>query len=49
MPKLLVTYGTWFQYNVKNKRIHYLTSLLVVAMPYACWFLWRVDYIEDFS
>ena len=30
-------------------RINHLTLLLVVTMLYACWFLWRVDYIEDSS
>ena len=40
-------YGTCFQYNVKL-RINYV-SLLVVTMPYACWFLWRTDYIENFK
>ena len=29
-------------------RINHLTLLLVVTMPYACWFLWRAEYIEDF-
>ena len=44
-------HGTCFQYNVKNQQHStiYLTSLLVVTMPYTCWFLWRVDYIEDFK
>ena len=26
-----------------------ITLLLVVTMPYACWFLWRADYNEDFK
>ena len=33
------SYGTCFQYNVKNVRIKHLTPLLVVTIPYACWFL----------
>ena len=42
-------YGTCFQYNVNKLRINHLTPLLVVAILYACWFVWRVDYIEDFE
>ena len=30
-------------------RIDHLTPLLVVTMPYVCWFSWRGDYIEDFK
>ena len=30
-------------------RINHLTLLFVVIMPYACWFLWWADYIEDFK
>ena len=26
-----------------------LPPLLVVKMPYACWFLWQIDYTEDFK
>ena len=33
-------YGTCFQYNVKNW-VNHLTLLLIVTMPYACWFLSR--------
>ena len=25
-------------------RTDHLTLLIVVTMPYACWFLWRADY-----
>ena len=32
--------------EIKN---HHLTLLLVVTMPYTCWFLCRVYYIEDFK
>ena len=32
-------------WRIKNQP--YLTSFLVVTMPYACWFLWRAYYIED--
>ena len=38
-------YGTCFQHNMKNLGIHHLTPLLVLTMPSACWFSWRVDYI----
>jgi hypothetical protein len=30
-------------------RSNHLTPLLVVTMPYACWFLWRAYYVEDFK
>ena len=30
-------------------RINHLTPLLVVTMPYTCWFLWRANYIENFK
>ena len=33
----------------EEPRSNHLTPLLVVTMPYACWFLWRVDDIEDFK
>ena len=42
-------YGMSFQHNVKKLRIKHLTLLLVVITPYACWFLWRANYIEDFK
>ena len=38
-----------FPVQCEELRINHLTPLLVVTMPYACWFLWRVDYIEDFK
>ena len=28
---------------------HLTLLLLAVTMPYACWFLWQADYIEDFK
>ena len=37
----LVQYG---EFKVKH-----LILLLVVTMPYACWYLWRADYIEEFK
>ena len=30
-------------------RIDHLTLLLVVTVPYACWFSWRANYIADFK
>ena len=41
----------WYMFPVQCEeiRINHLTLLLVVTMPYACWFLWRADYIEDFK
>jgi hypothetical protein len=30
-------------------RSNHLTPLLVVTMPFTCWFLWHVDYIEGFK
>ena len=43
--------GTCFQYSAKNQesRIKHLTLIIVLTMPYACWFLWRADYVEDFK
>ena len=38
-----------FLVQCEELRINHLTPLLVVTMPYACWFLWWVDYIEDFK
>ena len=39
-----------FSIQCEELRLDHLTRLLVVTMPYdACWFLWRVDYIEDFK
>ena len=38
-----------FSVQYKELRFNHLTPLLVVTMPYACWFLWRVDYVEDFK
>ena len=41
-------YGTCFLVQSEELRVNHLTPLLVVTMPYACWLLCRVDYIEDF-
>jgi hypothetical protein len=41
--------GTCFQYNVNKLGINNLPPLLIVTMPYACRFLWRANYIEDFK
>ena len=37
----------WYMFWVQCEelRINHLTPLLVVAMPYACWFLWQADSI----
>ena len=42
---------TWYMFSVQcgEWRINHMTPFLVVTMPYACWFLWRADYIEDFK
>ena len=37
------------QVQCEELRINHLTLLLVVTMPYACWFLCRAYYIEDFK
>ena len=42
-------HGTWFLVQCEELRINHLTPLLVATMPYACWFLWWADYIEDFK
>ena len=41
----------WYMFWVQCEelRITHLTPLLVVPMPYTCWFLLQVDYIEDFK
>ena len=41
----------WYMFAVQYEElsIHHLTPFLVVAMPYACWFLWRTYHIEDFK
>ena len=38
-----------FPWQCEDLSINHLTLLLVVTMPYASWFLWRADYIEDFK
>ena len=46
------SYGTYFQYNpiqCEESRIKRLTLLLGVTLPFACWFLWRAYFIEDFK
>ena len=52
----LISYSTcawiiWYMFPVQceESRINLLIPLLVVTMPYACWFLWQVDYFEDFN
>ena len=35
-----------FPIQCEELRNNHLTALLVVTMPYACWLLWRVDYID---
>ena len=41
----------WYLFLVQCEelRIDHLTALLVVTMPYVCWFLWWVDYRKDFK
>ena len=41
----------WYMFPVQCEelRINHLTLLLVVTMTYACWFLRRADYTEDFQ
>ena len=41
----------WYMFPIQCEEIgiKHLTLLLVVTMPYACWFLWQADYIEDFK
>ena len=38
-----------FPVQRKKLKINHLTPLLAVTMPYDCWFLLQVDYIEDFK
>ena len=42
-------YGGCLLIQCEELRINHLTPLPIVIMPYACWFLWRVNYIEDFE
>ena len=41
----------WYVFTIQCEELilNHLTLLLVVTMPYSCWFLWRVDYIENFK
>jgi hypothetical protein len=41
----------WYIFPVQCEklRLNHLTPLLVVLMPFACWFLWHAQYIEDFK
>ena len=42
----------WYMFLVQCEELrgNHLTPLLVVTMPYACWFLWWwADYIKDFK
>ena len=50
------SYWTWawiicyvFSVQCEESRINHLTQLLVVTMPYACWFLWQAYYVDDFK
>ena len=36
-----------FPVECKELRINHLTPLLVVNMPYTCWFLWWANYINN--
>ena len=38
-----------FLVRCEESRTNHLSPLLVVTMPYTCWLLWWVDYIEDFK
>jgi hypothetical protein len=38
-----------FSVQCEDLKINHLTLFLVVTMRYTCWFLWHVDYIEDFK
>ena len=38
-----------FLVQCEELRSTHRTPLLVVTPPYACWFLWWADYIEDFK
>ena len=42
-------YGTMFLIQSEELLINHLTLLLVLTMPYACWFLWRANYIKNFK
>jgi hypothetical protein len=38
-----------FLVQCEELRFNHLIALLVVTMPYACWFLWWAVYTEDFK
>ena len=42
-------YDACFEYISEELRNNHLTLLLVMTMPYAWWFLWWEDCIEDFK
>ena len=46
---MCMNYMVYVSKQCEELRINHLTLMFVVTMPYACWFLWRVDYIEDFN
>ena len=41
----------WYMFPVQCEelRIDHLTLLLVATFPYACWFLWWTNYIDEFK
>ena len=38
-----------YSVQCQELRINHPTPLLVVTIPYGCWFLWRANYIQDFK
>ena len=44
----LCAWMTWYMFLVQCEEVrnNHLTPLLVVTMPYACWFLWQANYVE---
>ena len=38
-----------FPVQCEESKINHLTLLLVMTVLYACWFLWRANYIKDFK
>ena len=50
--KLVYDLYIWYMFSIQCEELTcqvHLTPRLVVTMPYACWFLWQVDYAEDFK
>jgi hypothetical protein len=46
---LCMNYMVHVSSQCEELELNHRTPLLVLIVPYACWFLWRTDHIEDFK